>query len=414
MPGADEPLRGAGRARRAVAALVDEATSSVQNYVVLFAALHVLSIADVGRFTLAYTAVILVEIVLKSLVLTSLNVHFAAGTADEQRAAGASAAGATVLAGTAACVVTVLFGFVASGADRALLFATGPAALALVAQEAWRSYFFTIARPWRAVVNDAGCLVFTIVIVWLGVGVADARSPADLIWLLAAGTGFGFLFGIVQTRIVPSLPGGGAWLREHWAAGSRVAGSRAVAQLAGRLSLVVLGAISGAAELGRYAAARTLIAPVTTLVTSMASYSLPEAARLHRRGDPRLRRFLVGNSVGLAAVIVVVGAVLAVLPDPLGRVLAGTNYATATHLLLPVVIYAAGNALQQGARIGIITLLRSGVALRIAITTGVGIVAAAAIGAWVDGATGAAWGLAIVQLVQIVTWWSAFARVSVG
>ena len=46
-----------------MAALVDEATSSVQNYIVLFAALHYLSVADIGRFTLAYTTVTLVEIV---------------------------------------------------------------------------------------------------------------------------------------------------------------------------------------------------------------------------------------------------------------------------------------------------------------------------------------------------------------
>jgi O-antigen/teichoic acid export membrane protein len=403
-----------GRSRRAVAVLVDEATSSIQNYVVLFAVLHSLSIADIGRFTLAYTAVTFLEIVLKALVLTSLNVRFAAADESSQRRAGADAAGATILVGVAACAIISALGLLIGTPDRALFIATGPAALALVTQESWRSYFFTIAKPWRAVGNDAACLVATIALVWVAVALGGADTPADLVLLLAAGTGVGFAIGIGQTRIVPSLPGGVRWLRAHSGVGIRVAGARGAAQLAGRLSLSVLGAISGAVALGRYGAARTLIAPATTLVTSMASYSLPEAARLHARDDPRFRRFLVGNSIALAGLVLITGLVLAVLPDSLGHLLAGENLGVARELLLPVVLFSAGNALQQGARIGMITLLRTGLSLRIAITTGVGIVLAAACGAWIDGAPGAAWALALVQGIQIITWWTAFAHVASG
>jgi O-antigen/teichoic acid export membrane protein len=251
-------------------------------------------------------------------------------------------------------------------------------------------------------------------VVWSAAANGGADTPATLVLLLAAGTGAGFVIGIAQTRIVPSLAGGVRWLRTHSGVGLRVAGARGAAQLAGRLSLTVIGAISGAAALGRIGAARTLIAPATTLVTSMASYSLPEASRLHRRDDPRFKRFLVGNSVALAALVLLVGLVLAVLPDALGRLLAGDNLDVARRLLLPVVLYSAANALQQGARIGMITLHRAGLSFRIAITTGLGIVLAAACGAWLDGAAGAAWALALVQGVQIVTWWTAFAQAASG
>ena len=230
--------------------------------------------------------------------------------------------------------------------------------------------------------------------------------------LLAAGTGIGFFVGVAQTGILPSATGGVHWLHAHSAMGIRVAGSRGAAQLAGRVSLTMVSAISGAAALGRLGAARTLVAPATTLVTSMQSYSLPEAVRLHKRRDPRLRRFLVGNSAGLAAVVMVIAGVIAVLPDSVGHLLAGKNFGLAKELLLPVALYSAGNALQQGARIGILTHLRPGLAFRIAITTGIGIVAAAAVGAAVDGSTGAAWGLAIVQGVQVFTWWAAYERVA--
>jgi O-antigen/teichoic acid export membrane protein len=412
----DQPPPGpgprAGRSRRAVAALVDEATSSVQNYIVLFAALHYLSVADLGRFTLAYTTVTLVEIVLKSFVFTSLTVHFAASGLREQRRAGADAAAAGLYTGAVALGVIAALGAIAGPSYRAMFIATGFAAVALVAQEVWRTYFFTIGRPWQAVANDAACLLTTVALVWHAVHRHAAGTPENLVLLLAAGTGMGFFVGVAQTGILPSAAGGVRWLRAHSALGVRVAGSRGAAQLAGRVSLTMVSAISGAAALGRLGAARTLIAPATTLVTSMQSYSLPEAVRLHRRGDSRLRRFLVGNSAGLAAIVLLIAAVVAVLPDSAGHLLAGKNFGLAKELLLPVALYSAGNALQQGARIGILTHLRPGLAFRIAITTGVGIVAAAAIGAWLDGSTGAAWGLAIVQGVQILTWWSAYARVA--
>lgn len=409
MPG---PGPRTGRSRRAVAALVDEAASSVQNYVVLFAALHYLSVADIGRFTLAYTTVTLVEIVLKAFVFTSLTVHFAAADEPAQRRAGADAAAAGIYAGGLTLAVIAALGALAGPSYRGLFVATGFAALALVVQETWRTYFFAIGRPWRAVANDVGCLVVTILLVWHAVHRHAAGTPSHLVLLLAAGTGFGFFIGIAQTGILPSPAGGVAWLREHWPVGVRVAGSRGAAQLAGRLSLTMVSAISGAAALGRLGAARTLIAPATTLVTSMQSYSLPEAVRLHKRGDPRLRRFLIGNSLGLAATVLLIAGVLAVLPDSVGHLLAGHNFGLAKELLLPVALYSAGNALQQGARIGILTHLRPGLAFRIAVTTGVGIVAAAAIGAALDGSTGAAWGLAAVQGVQIITWWSAYEKVA--
>jgi O-antigen/teichoic acid export membrane protein len=389
---------------------VDEAISSVQNFVILVAALHVLSLGDLGRFTLAYTMITLAEVVLKAQVLTPLSMYFAAADTPRQRRGGADAAGATLLVGAVAAALTALVALPFGPPDRGLIAASGLAALALLAQESWRTYFIAVAAPWRAVANDLGCLVVTVGIVWWAVE-AGADSSADLVLLLAAGTGFGFFAGIVQTRIVPSLVGGGRWLVEHWSLGIRVAGSRGAAQVSGRISLSMISAISGAAALGRLSASRTLMAPATTLVTAMWSFTLPEASRIASSPQPRLRRFLLRSSAGLTAIVLVIALVMALLPSSVGHLLAGDHFGVAQQLLLPVAIFTAANALAQGARVGIITLQRPGLSLRIATTTGVALVAAAALGAALDDARGAAWALAIVQCVQVVTWWSAFEHV---
>lgn len=407
----DRSARGRGRSRRAFAVLVDEAISSIQNFVILVAALHVLSLGDLGRFTLAYTLITLAEVVLKALVLTSLSLRFAAADPARQRRAGADAAGATLLVGAAAALLATLVALLLAQPDRDLVAAAGVAGLALLTQESWRTYFIAVATPWRAVLNDLACLVVTIGIVWWAVQRGAADTPAELVLLLAAGTGFGFLAGIAQTRVAPSVRGGARWLVDHGSVGIRVAGSRGAAQVSGRISLSTISAIAGAAALGRLGASRTLMAPATTLVTAMWSYTLPEAARIASSPEPRLRRFLVRSSAGLAAIVLLTGLVMAVLPSPLGRLLAGHHFGVAQELLLPVTVFTAANALQQGARVGIITLQRPGLSFRIAVTTGVGLIVAAGLGAEVGGARGAAWGLALVQCVQVATWWSAFERV---
>jgi O-antigen/teichoic acid export membrane protein len=143
----------------------------------------------------------------------------------------------------------------------------------------------------------------------------------------------------------------------------------------------------------------------------MASYSLPEAARLRDQDTAKLRRFVMLNSVGLVGFVVAVGFVMAVLPGPVGQLLAGRNFEVAKQLLLPVVVVAGAGALQQGARVGMVAVRRSDLTLRIAITTGIATIASATAGAEIDGARGAAWGLAIVQVLQVFTWWAAFLRV---
>ena len=344
----------------------------MQNFVVLFAALHYLTIAELGLFTVFYTSVLLIEVLLRYMLLMPLSITYSASDSGSQRQAGSRATGACIQAGI---VIVMMCGGAALGlgpeASSSVLI-SGFAAAALIVQEAWRMYFFVIARPWRAVINEACCLVATILLAAILIIGPDSTSVEELIAVLGAGTGIGAVIGVAQTRIVPAVLGGGwKWLRDHWRTGVQLAASRGVNLIAGRISLMLIATIAGTMALGQYSASRTLMTPAMTLLSSIILYAVPEASRLHHDdGDRALVRFLVALSILLAAATTAVGVVIWMLPDVLGRLIAGDNWEVATQLMLPVILFTTANALQQGGMIGLLVRARPDWTLRVSTING--------------------------------------------
>jgi len=398
---------------RAVATFVDEGLSSLQNFVVLFAALHYLSVSGIGAFTLAYTGALLIESVLKSLLLEPLTIRFSTAQRDVHRAAASGALGASLAFGLACSVLATVISAPLNNSDGMLVLATGLAVPSLIVQEAWRVYFFTTANPWKAALNDGVCLGVTLLLVWFFVVRQDSASPSSLIFLLSAGTAIGILVGVVQARLCPSVRRAWPWARTHWYLGSRLAGGNTVGQGAGRVSLAIVGVISGSAALGQFAASRTLVTPATTMMTSAVTFAVPEAVRLIGRGRrDHLTWFLVGLSAVLAGAVSVFGLALYLVPANVGAVIAGSNWDVAKSLLFPVVVWAAAVALRQGPRVGLRAFECPATILRLSIVTAVAIVTATAIGSIAAGAVGAAWAFALVHMATSVLWWSSYRRVA--
>lgn len=395
---------------RAAATLLDEALSSLQNFVVLFASLHYLSVRDIGSFTLAYSGALLVESVLKTWLLEPLMIRFSVSPSATQRRATAEAAGAALVLSVLSGVVIAAGSLLFSSPVRELILACAALTPCLVTQEAWRVHFFATARPWRAVANDGMCLVVTMALVGaLAVGLQGA-TQTELLLVWAAGTGVGAVAGMVQTRILPAVGRALSWTRSHWTLGTRLASGFGAEQLAGRVSLAVIGAVSGTAALGLFSAARTIVSPVTTLVTSAISFAVPEAARLRQRRDPRMPLFIGAVSAVLATSATLFGVAMYILPDRLGRLLAGQNWDTAKTLLAPMVCWTAVVALRHGPRVGLRVLERSRSIVRLSVWTGVGVIAGTTIGCLAGGAPGAAWALVVVHLLMSAAWWGVYLR----
>jgi len=399
-----------GMTTRAVAAVVDEGLSSLQNFAIVFPALHFFSVSGLGEFTLAYTLAILIKVILKSLLLEPLTIRYSAARHVDQQAAGAHAAGASVVVGVLLAVIAALGSAFVSGQARWLVIAVGATVPALLVQEAWRVYFYAIARPWKAAANDLLCLITTVILVgWLATRDASV-SPVMLLALWALGNGVGAIAGTLQAGLIPSVRQTWFWLRTHADLGGRLAGATGVTQASGQLALTLVAVIGGSVALGRLSAARTLVMPMTTVTTSAVTFALPEAARLRATNDGRLRWLVRGLSASLVAAFSAFGAVAFLIPTWMGELIAGSNWQTARSLLLPVVLAGALAAMRQGPRVGLRVFEQQRTILALAAVSGVATVGATAAGTVIAGATGAAWGFVMAEGISAIAWWTVYQR----
>jgi O-antigen/teichoic acid export membrane protein len=397
-------------ADRAMAFVVDEGLSSLQNFAVVFAALRYLSISTLGVFTIVYNAGLLVETMLRSLMLAPLTIRYSHLAAHDQRQAGARAAGSSVLAGAGCALLAVVVSLAFHGGHRTMIMALGFATLALIAQEVWRVFFFPPRNPPRDVTNNAVCLSCTVGLLVLVVAKGGRPSAAILLIVWGTGTGCGAILGAAQTGIMPKVRSTRSWLSEHWSLGSRLAGAQSVERLATQSAFALTAVVAGSVALGQISAARTLISPFTTLIVAVGTFATPEAARLYRRGSPSFRVFTPAVSLILTAGVAAFGVAIFVLPDSVGKGLAGTNWVEAKAQLLPILVWTGSNALRSGALNGLQVMERSREVLRFSLVTGLSMVCAVPVGAAVDGARGAAWGFALVSAATAVVYWAVFIR----
>lgn len=399
---------------RTAAAVTDQVIWGLQNFLILFAALHSMSIGGVGSFTLAYTMVLLAVVAVRSLSLEPLTIRYTLATKAEQRLASISAAGLSLTVGLVLAVLSATtLAFLPTSA--ALVFvAAGAITPVLFVQDAVRFSLFASQRLWAAAANDLLCLGVTAAIISAAIAYRHPGAPGLLI-LWGAGTSAGIGVGLIQTRAVPRLRAALPWFRSQRDLGPRLAGEVLAQQAAGRLSLILLSAIAGVAALGEVSASRTLMMPTTTLITATFAFAVPDAVRLRAGGGPRqLTRYVWVLSVGLAVSVAVVTAVMLAIPDSFGEILAGKNWAQSKVLLLPAALWAIGMALSQGPRIGLRAVEQPGTILRVAMWLGAALLVATVAGALLAGASGAAWAFGIVSVLGTAPWLAAYHRANAG
>jgi O-antigen/teichoic acid export membrane protein len=395
---------------RAVAAFVDEALSSLQNFVIMFAALRYLPVRTLGWFTVAYTAALFFKALLRALLLEPLSIRFAGEDRGTLRRAGARAAGASLATGTACLVVVALLGLALRGEARSITVAVALCLPMLITQEAWRVYFFAAARSWRAVVNDGLCFVGTLALLVLYVVSGAGVSAAGLMVLWAVGIGIGVVWGIVQSRAWPLLGQAWHWLREQWDLGSRLAAARGAERAANQVVNILVVAIAGSLALGQLSASRTIVAPVTTALMATGTFAVPEAVRLYRRRDPRLKILIPAISLSLGGLVAAAGLAVYFAPGDVGSVIAGENWEVARSLFIPTLLWVVAIALRQGPLAGLRVYQRAKTVLYLSTSTAAVLVVAVAVAAALDGARGAAWAFAVVFFVSSAVSWVCYRR----
>jgi hypothetical protein len=100
-----------------------------------------------------------------------------------------------------------------------------------------------------------------------------------------------------------------------------------------------------------------------------------------------------------------IGLVGVLLPASIGVQILGKTWATAHALILPTALATAGGGIVAGASVGLRALAAARESRNARTVLSALQVAGGLVGAWVAGATGAAWGLAAANLGGSVQWW---------
>lgn len=390
--------------KRALGALLDQAASSLQNFAILFAGLHWFDLAKLGSFSLLYAVMTLVVVVTRALTLEPLVVQYAG----RATTAGHRALGGSLIVSLGIGVVLCVASLFVDGEHMPMVLAAAAAGPVLLVQDGYRYVLFANGRQLAAAANDACCLVITTIAVG-AMWVTEWHWPASLMlaWGLGAAGGIGA--GYFQTRCRPALSAGWRWLVQQKSLGVPLAGSQVAQQGTGRLSQGLISWIGGAAALGMIGASRTLVTPLTTLITASMSYSLPEAARARRStGRSGLNKIVLLTSAALGLAVFVYAAILLVLPSDFGRVLAGDNWATARSLVVPTSLWVLGTAASQGPRVGLRVLEKGKETFRVSVLMGILLLVGTVTGVTLAGGVGAAWGFGLVSVIGQLFWWSTY------
>lgn len=375
------------------------------------ASLHWFGLSEVGSFALLYAILTLIIIVVRSLALEPLVVQFQ-GSA---RSAAPATLGASAIVSVPTAIALALS---ALTLDSMWLMLGAAAAMIpfLLQHDAYRYVLLADGRQMAAAANDGTALIVTglsVALIWH----SSWREPWALLLCWGAGAAAALVLGSVQTRSVASWSQGMQWLRGQRQLGVPLAGAQLAQQGTGRASQALISTIGGAAALGMVSASRTVITPLTTLITASNSYALPEGARgYRRRGRRGLDSVVFATSGVLAAVVVVYCAILLMLPARAGEVLAGRNWPIARELIVPTGLWVLGTAASQGPRIGLRVLERGRETLRSSLVMGLMLLLGTTAGVLVEGGVGAAWGFGLVSVFGQLVWWTSFhaARKSVS
>lgn len=382
--------------RRAVWALLDQGISSVSNFLLLILALRSSTAAEAGAFGLTYTTFFLLLMLGRAVSGDPMNVRHVSESRERWRISAGHALGAALSASLILAIGLAVVAWPFDGPMRLSLCALAIGLPALLLQDALRLCYLAAGDARAACLNDGLMLVAQIAAFGaLHIFVGLSANLLLLVW--AASAGVAALAGILGTGLTPAPRSTASWLRAHRDLTPAFAADYATNRGAEQGASVVTSAFAGLAALGAVTASRTLFAPATTIQTGLNSFLLPEIARLRSEGRVAgVRRIMWGLSAATAALMVLTGVAIALIPETAGQALLADNWSVAKSTLLEMTIFSVVNAIAFSAWLTMRGLGQAVAVLQLRTAFGVQLVLATALGAHWGGAPGAIWGMTIV------------------
>lgn len=383
--------------------LVDQGISSLTNFAAGLYAARTLSPNDFGVFALLTFVYILVLGATRASMSDVAMVTRTPAARGHGVDLGATDAVTTVVMGTGimcACMVAPSQGL--------------PGALAVLGivlmaiQDSTRIVSIASDRPRHAVVNDS--LWFVALLAGL-VLIQFTTTPTA--WIVMATWGLsatpGLLAGGLFTGWRWSIARGTRFLRSNARLSASFFGDWTLKQGTAQVATYGMGLLGGLTAVAGIRAGLLVLGPLNIAFTGLQLAAMPAAVRLRNTDLARMRQILRWLSMTLGGVALAAGALFAMLPDDVLRVLVGEQAAGLSRYVLPLAVNLAATGLASGSHVGLRTLQFGG---RLVATRSVssllyiagGVVAFLATGS----VAGGLWGLAIGGLLGVLIWERAF------
>jgi O-antigen/teichoic acid export membrane protein len=384
--------------------LVDQAVSSLTNFAVGIFVARELGLLAFGMFSLAWITYSVILNVSRGLGTDPLVVRFSRRADDAWRDAVARSSGTALAVGLAMGAVCMLAGMAYGGPLGGAFLALGAMLPGLMLQDSWRYAFFASGQGRKACVND---LVWGLALIPAMVLAAQQGTVVAFVLAWGLSGTVAAAYGLVQTRILPSLAGVRSWLHDQRDLGPRYLIENLSNSGGSQIRMYALGAIAGLSAVGAVRGAELLMGPFLAIMMGMSLVTVAEAARVLRKAPHRLRHFcvIIGAVQGGGALAWGI-VLLLVMPDSVGELLLGDVWVEAQPLILPAAIGVACAGLMNGAASGLRALGASRRSLRSQLVYSAGYVIGGVTGAVLGGAVGSAWGTATAVLFGAAVWWA--------
>lgn len=387
------PAPSAGR--RAFWNILDQATASTANFVLLIVIIRNFEASQVGVFTIAYATYFILLTVARGLVTDPLLIRLRTstdGTAARLETTRA-AIGATLGVATIFGVLLQSFWLLDTPWSTSLA-TVGIVSVPLVWFDAVRLGLIADHRPKHALQVDLIYLVLQTTALTATIA-SDTEALEPYMYAWGASGLVACAFSALIFRLYPSK-GGRAWVSSNRDLGPAFGVDYLLNRLAEQGANVAVSSIATFSDLGAITSSRTLFAPATTLQTGINSFLVPELAATVARREETRARFLVYVSMAcVVSIMIAIGVAIWLVPPSVGEQVVGSNWGQVHELTLPMTVFSIANAISFTLWAAAKPLAR---ARRIAAARGVGglaLVGFSAIGARYGGGTGALWGMTL-------------------
>jgi len=389
--------------RRASWNLIDQGLSALTNVVLSFVVAREVSATAFGSFSIAFIIFGLAIGLERAWVGEPMSIRHASLNDEEMRPIRSGALGASLGMTIPLSLIVAAVGLAVGGGLGHTLIALACVLPGLILQDTCRMVFFAERKPARAAGNDAiwALIQFTALAVLL---LGGARQPWEFVLAWGGAATICAIGGMVVLRAWPNVLGTIRWMREHFSLGGYLFAEYLLGIGVYQGGILLVGAFLGRANIGSLRASLVLLGPLGILSAAMTTFLLPEVSRRPELPSSTRMKVALGCSSGLVLVTAIYTAVLLLLPTSVGVAMLGDTWAGAREVLIPMATWSAAAAASAGPALMLYAMGLARVTFRLHVIAAPGVILAFIIGGQLNGAVGAAWGLAILGIATLPLW----------